>query len=126
MTQPTEVKTRNLLVMLELLAVTVAGILILIDYKLKRDLVELFARIESAIETGNKLYDTFAANNSSDTNLRDGTVVGDNPPMETPDVRKPGNTGSTNRGTAGKQSASNGSGGTRNTPVQGPGKSMGS
>lgn len=45
-----EQKTRNLFLALELLALTVAGLLILIDYKLKRDLLTLFARIEKAME----------------------------------------------------------------------------
>jgi hypothetical protein len=112
--------------MLELLAVSVAAILILIDYKLKRDLVELFARIESAIETGNKLYGTYTANASSDTDIRDGVVVGDNPPMETPDVHKPGTAGSQNGHPRGRNTTAHNSRGTRNTTVPDADKPMGS
>lgn len=61
-------KSRTLFLTLELTALAVAGLLILIDYKLKRDLLALFIRIEEALANGQEAvaHDT---DGSSDTSI---------------------------------------------------------
>ena len=44
-----EAKTRRLVITVEVLALTVSALLILIDYKLKKDLLILIRRIEEAL-----------------------------------------------------------------------------
>lgn len=109
-----------------MLAVSVAAILILIDYKLKRDLVQLFARIESAIETGNRIYGTGTTDTASDPDIRDGFVVGNNPTMETTNVPGKDATGSQNGHPRSRNTTANRNGGTRNTKVPSTDKPMGS
>lgn len=101
---------------------TIAGILILIDYKLKRDLVDLFARIEAAIETGNRLYDTDTAHTYSGADIRDSTVVGNNPTVETADVPKQSNPDGENGHKANGYVPTQRSRGTRNKTVPGTDK----
>ena len=49
-------KMQRLLLALEGLALITAALLILIDYKLKNDLVVLFGKLEGALEDGRKLF----------------------------------------------------------------------
>lgn len=69
--------------MLEGLAIVTALVLILVDYKLKNDLVDLFKRMEAALEDGRKLLGPqFAANVDLDS-VRPGNMVGNASPVET-------------------------------------------
>lgn len=117
MTTPLPDKTRNLLLALELIAVTVAGILILIDYKLKRDLLELFARIEAAIETGNRLYSQDTDNANGDSSVPGSFVVGDNPTVETPNVPEQSNGHGSQRAANGQYTTAKRNRGTGNTQI---------
>jgi hypothetical protein len=77
-----EDKTRKLVLALEGLALATALILILIDYKLKNDLVALYRRMEESLADGQKLF----ANSipDSDTGSIPGSnVVAASPAMET-------------------------------------------
>lgn len=120
-----EDKTRKLLMALELLAISVAAVLILIDYKLKRDLLELFARIESAIETGNRIYGTDTDHAGSDNPVPGSFVVGDHSPVETTDVPSTANGHSKAREANGRFTTAHRDGRTGNTPVPDPDKPVG-
>lgn len=121
-----EAKAQRLLLVLETLALLTAGILILIDYKLKQDLVTLTRNVESALEDARKLFpqDTGAGSDSSD--LHTGNLVDNGPPMETgPDTGKSGQNGKTPAIPRTRTPAKR-SGGNRNTPVPGLDNPVGS
>lgn len=70
-------KTQRLVMALELLALIVAAVLILIDYKLKRDLVILFRNIEGTLATSTKLQGNHDNNPGDSDPVSDGSLVGD-------------------------------------------------
>lgn len=82
MPELTEDKTRRLLLIVEVLAIGTAAVLILIDYKLKQDLVALFRQIEAAMNYESRLYSANAGNPDSYSVVFDSSLVGDNPPVE--------------------------------------------
>lgn len=121
-----EDKTRRLLLALETLALLTAGILILIDYKLKQDLVELTKNVENALEQARTLYppDANTADHTSD--IHTGDMVGDATAVETRlDNQKAGQNGKaaslSHAGTVAKRSRGN-----RNPEVSRPGNAVGS
>lgn len=84
MPELTEDKTRRLLLIVEMLAIGTAALLILIDYKIKQDLVALFKQIEAAMTYESRLYSANAGNPDSYSAVFDGSLVGDNSTVETP------------------------------------------
>lgn len=121
-----EDKTRKLIMAIELLALLTAALLILIDYKLKQDLIKLFERIEATIETGQRVYIPDAVFNSNTGSVPDSPVVGDNTTMETPANDKPPRTNGNGRKAAVRGTSANGSRGNRNPAVSEPDKPVGS
>jgi hypothetical protein len=120
-----EEKTRKLLLTLELLAIATAAILILIDYKLKQDLLKLFERIETAIGTEQHLFDANTSKPGNSSNIPGSPMVGDNTIMETSDIPDSANGHGASRQATSKRAAANGNGRTRNTTIPDPDKSMG-
>src|SRR5882762_9159526 len=104
-----EIKTRKLMIALELLAIVTAAVLILIDYKLKQDLLKLFERIESAIETANGLHNQDAGLSADTGGIPGGSVVGDYPIMETPARDTSSPPASAGRKAANQRASANGS-----------------
>jgi len=76
------VKTRKLALALEFLALIISALLILVDYRLKRDLLDLFKRLEFTIERGQRLYYQDAAKPRDNSGVPASSMVGDNPIME--------------------------------------------
>jgi hypothetical protein len=76
-------KTKKLLLILEGLALIVATILILVDYKLKNDLVDLYRKMEGTLERGKEFYSE--VDNSLDHlgRVRPSTLVRDGTTLET-------------------------------------------
>jgi hypothetical protein len=120
-----EDKTRKLIIALELVALVTAGILILIDYKLKQDLLKLFERIESAIETGNRLYSQDPDFSADTSRVPRGSMVGDNPPMETSASATAHRANGSGKPRASRGKATDSSRGTRDTPIQESSESVG-
>lgn len=102
---------------LEILALITAAVLILIDYKLKQDLIKLFERIESGIEAANRLHTQDSRINTDTGNIPSGSMVGDNPGMETAASDAANSPNGASRKTANKRTPANGSRGTRNQAV---------
>jgi hypothetical protein len=122
-----EDKTRKLLMTLEYLALVVSILLVLIDYKLKRDLLQLFIQIERDLYGKQPEPDSDGGNSTGPDNLRAGNLVANDTGMETPGVAnapgaagEPGPGAGGGNGTRPKRSA-----GTRNTPVQVTDKQVG-
>lgn len=55
MSTETTDKTRKLVLILEGVAIVTALVLILVDYKLKNDLMDLYRKMEKALENGRKI-----------------------------------------------------------------------
>jgi hypothetical protein len=121
-----EDKTRKLIMAIEILALLTAALLILVDYKLKQDLIKLFERIEATIAAGQRVYFPDAVFNSDTGSVPDSAVVGDNPTVEAPASDKPNHANSNGRKATVRGTAANGSRGNRNQAVPQPGKPMGS
>lgn len=51
-----EDKTRKLVLILEGIAIITATVLILVDYKLKNDLMDLYVKMERALKNGETIY----------------------------------------------------------------------
>ena len=109
-TEPLE-KTKKLLIALELLALATSVILVLIDYRLKQDLLNLFRRIEAGIETASGLLGK-DPNFSPDTSGLSGSpLVGDNPIVEATASHSKAPANGAGRKTANRRTPANGSGG---------------
>jgi hypothetical protein len=121
-----EIKTRKLMITLELLALITAAVLILIDYKLKQDLLRLFGRIETAIETANRLHSQDADVSNDTGDIPDSSLVGADPTVEAATGNTKAGTGGPVRKTANQRTAANGNGRTRSAPLSDAGKSVGS
>jgi hypothetical protein len=78
-----ERKAERLVLILEGVALLTALILILVDYKLKNDLVELYGKMEAALERGQKLFGQDANTGSDSLRVRSGDLVGNVSPLET-------------------------------------------
>jgi hypothetical protein len=97
-------------------------ILVLIDYRLKQDLLKLFQRIETAIETANGIYPQNPSDNSHTGDVSRGSMVGNDPRMETPATDTAAHANGSGRKTANRRTPPNSSGGARNTPISQPDK----
>ena len=110
-------KTRKTLLTLELLALFVSALLILIDYKLKRDLLALFIKIERSLY-GSSVMDKESPERASDAGLRTGDLVGEPAGMEAPINPVAANGNSQPRRAARKPANSNGGAGGQGIPQQ--------
>lgn len=77
-----EEKARKLVVVLEGIALLTALILILVDYKLKNDLVALYQKMEATLENGKKLFGESYFADFDSSGLRTGSVVDHGSTME--------------------------------------------
>lgn len=77
-----EDKTRKLLLVMEMLALLVAGILILIDYKLKQDLVALTRNVENALDNARTIISSDSSPGDDTSGLHNSNLVGNASPME--------------------------------------------
>jgi len=104
-------KTQRLVLILEGLALVTALILILVDYKLKNDLVALYQKMEQTLEDGKQIFGENASNALDSMRLPSRAMVGDDasvetsdsPVMDNPNGQSPANkrTPSNRRGRAG-------------------------
>jgi hypothetical protein len=83
--------TRKLLLALETVAIVTALILILVDYKLKNDLVELYKKMEAALIDGRQIFGPDFAAGIDPGAIRGGDMVRATPPVEKRPADKPGN-----------------------------------
>ncbi len=109
-------KSRRLLLALEGLALLVATVLILVDYKLKNDLVDLYKKMEGTLERGRQFMgqDTISVADTAD--VRSGNMVDDGPLLETPANRNESN-GSSPASRTRKRASANGSAGIGRAPI---------
>lgn len=112
-----EIKTRRLVLSLEILAILIGALLILIDYKLKHDLVKLFERIEASIERGRRVYGEDSTINPDPSGIPANPLVADNPRMEASASRPESATASAKRQATVKRATPHRSGGARDTSV---------
>jgi hypothetical protein len=75
-------KAERLVLILEGIALVTALILILVDYKLKNDLTELYAKMEATLADGQKLFAKDAGTSGDSLRLRSGDLVGNGPTVE--------------------------------------------
>lgn len=119
-----EAKTRNLILTLEILALATAGILILIDFKLKKDLLALFIRIEEKIAHGEQtLADTSRV--ATADSVHSGSMVADTSRMEAPNVDDSSSANGSRPTAASNRPRAKRSTGTRSAPVSESDKSVG-
>jgi hypothetical protein len=78
-------KAERLVLILEGIALLTALILILVDYKLKNDLVELYGKMEVALERGQKLFGENANPGSNSLRVPDSPMVDNVSRLETSD-----------------------------------------
>lgn len=121
---PDTSKTTRLVLILEGVALATALVLILVDYKLKNDLIALYRKMEGAIsEAREYLGENFGAGIDT-SGLPGGTLVRDGTPVETaasPSVAE----GNGKAPRARKSQAANRGRGNRTSPVQEPSKQVG-
>ena len=116
-------KMERLVLILEGVALITALILILVDYKLKNDLTDLYQKMEVALERGQKLFDEDTNTGSDSMRVRPGNLVGNVSPLETsarPSVAGQNGKPPNGRATPAKRSRGNG-----NTAIPKPDKQMG-
>ena len=116
-------KTARLVLILEAIAITTALILILVDYKLKNDLVTLYKKMEVALENGRKLLGESFGSGIDTSGLQRSSVVDDTTWLETPVVRKQSNADDQ---AANSNRPANRNGRNRNPQVPKPDKQVGS
>jgi hypothetical protein len=108
---------------LEAIAITTALILILVDYKLKNDLVALYKKMEVALDDGRKLFGESFGAGIDTSGLQRSPVVDNTAWLETPIVRDtPAGNGQAARDS--KPSAKR-SGRNRDTQISEPDKQVG-
>lgn len=120
-------KMQRLLLALEGLALITAALLILIDYKLKNDLVVLFGKLEGALEDGRKLFGPEFGSGVDIAGVRTGDMASVHAPVEKAAAN--GTAAPARRrgaAKAGSGTAANRSGGNRSAPVPGPDNTVGS
>lgn len=118
-----ERKMERLVLILEGVALITALILILVDYKLKGDLTELYAKMEAALERGQKLFAENSDTGNDPVRLRTGDMVGNVSPLET--SASNGVAGQNGQPKARRTSAAKRSRGNGNTAVSQPDKPLG-
>lgn len=120
-----EDKARKLVMALETLALVTAAILILVDYKLKQDLMGLYQKLEAALNDAKKYFgeDYFAARDPG--GVHTGDLVGNAPTVE----EKPSDSQASQNGQpkppARRRTPANRSGGNRDSAVSGPDNAVG-
>jgi len=75
-------KTRKLILALEGVAIITALVLILVDYKLKNDLIDLYRKMERALADGQKILGSEFGSNIDIGGLRAGLLVDNAPTVE--------------------------------------------
>jgi hypothetical protein len=118
-------KTARLVLILEAIAITTALILILVDYKLKNDLVVLYKKMEAALENGRKLFGESFGAGIDTSGLQHGPMVDNSTWLETPIVRNPDNANG-QAAAADYKPPANRNRGNRNPQVPKPDKPVGS
>lgn len=116
-------KTRKLIIALEVIALITSAVLILIDYKLKRDLLDLLTRIEGSVNGENVGNAGFPAR-SGDSRVRDSRVPRNDAGMETTATHAADKENRAQRSANGNP-PSNGSRRNGNPKLPEPGKQMG-
>lgn len=116
-------KMERLVLILEGVALVTALILILVDYKLKNDLTDLYAKMEVALERGQKLFAENGDSGSDSVRLRAGDLVGNVSPLET--SASNGMAGQNGQSKTRGASAAKRSRGNRDTAVSQPDKPLG-
>jgi hypothetical protein len=119
-------KTKVYLLIIECLALGTAAVLILIDYKIKQDLVGLFKQVEAAIYHESRIHCADTDNYHGDSGLPDSALVGDNAIMETTDVPVTASASAPGRKTASRNKTPDSRAGTRSKKVPDTDKSVGS
>lgn len=76
-------KTRRLILALEGVAIVTALVLILVDYKLKNDLVDLYKKMEAALADGRAIFGPEFAPGIDTSSLRASAMVRPDSPVET-------------------------------------------
>jgi hypothetical protein len=76
-------KTQRLILALETLAILTAAVLILVDYKLKNDLVDLYRKMEATLKHGESLFGENAATPLDSMRVRPGSLVDNRATVET-------------------------------------------
>jgi hypothetical protein len=76
-------RTRKLVLILEGLAIGVAVVLILVDYKLKNDLVDLYKKMEGTLERGRQSFGETASTADSPSGVHTGSLVDNVARLET-------------------------------------------
>jgi hypothetical protein len=75
--------TRKLILALEGVAIVTALVLILVDYKLKNDLVDLYKKMEAALADGRQIFGPQFAPGIDTSSLRASPMVRPTSPVET-------------------------------------------
>lgn len=79
-----EQKVQRLVLALQGIALVTALVLILVDYKLKNDLVDLYKKMEDALARGQKLFGQNVDTGSDTGDVRSSHLVGAGSGLETP------------------------------------------
>lgn len=118
-------KMRKLLLTLELIALIVSAILILIDYRLKKDVLQLFMKVERKIDQAIPLLSPAGDIASHPVDVLPGNLVANDAGMETANGHHPASAaGGTEPGPGASEPAKRARG-TRNTGVPKPDKPVG-
>jgi hypothetical protein len=106
-------KTRRLVLALEGLALVVATVLILVDYKLKNDLVDLYRKMEGSLERGRQFMGQEPISPADTNGVRTGDMASNDASLEAAVAHQStngnGSTRGTNNGTTAKRSGRTGS-----------------
>lgn len=123
--EPTTDTTRRLILALEGVAIVTALILILVDYKLKNDLVELYKKMEAALIDGRQIFGPDFAPGIDPSALRGGDMVRATPPMETGPADKQDHANGQGKPAARKRTSPVSQRRDRDSPVPKPDKQVG-
>jgi len=120
-------KLRRLLLALEGLAIATALVLVLVDYKLKNDLVDLFKKLEATIDEGKRYFgESFGAAVDIGA-IRSGDLVGTATSMEkTANASPAASTRQNGKRPAAKRTSADRGRGIGSAPVPGPDNTVGS
>jgi len=84
-----EERPRGLVIALVYVALVTSALLVLIDYKLKRDLLDMFRHIQEEIDRGQKLYRSPPDRDPDTDGVRTTDLVGNASPVEASNGDKP-------------------------------------
>lgn len=118
-------KTRKLVLALEGIAIVTALILILVDYKLKNDLVELYQKMEAALADGRQIFGPDFAPGIDPSALHRRPVVRPAPTVETATADKPDTQNGQGKPAPRKRAPADSSGRNRDSTVPKPDKQVG-